>query len=286
MMKKTFAAGLVLAMLLSVPALAAGQTAIVPISATTQTSGYPIEVNGKPVEARAVVLVPVRAVGEALGFTVTWDKTIGGAKLDNGKVHTEVIPGRDLFVVTSSTAIGMTAPFSLGGAPVILSGSLYVPVGLFRPLLGNRADAVTVKDGVVSISATSETAVQIPNPITIHKTVAALEKAVGFTVPLPTAPTGYKAAQLRDIGGKLAEIRFENGADQLTYRVSQGKDDNSGNSTNYATATTLTVGGTSVQCLGEGKTVYLAKWTQGDFAFSLQSTSGLTGLEAMVKSIL
>lgn len=285
-MKKLWTAGVTAALLLSlaIPALALEQA--VPISAILPPSNYSLAVDGKPVDAQVVVMVPVRAVGEALGFTVTWDKTIGGAKLDNGKVHTQVVPGRDLFVVTSSTAIGMTAPFSLGGEPTLMNGTLYVPVGLFRPLLGNRPEAVTVKDGVISIS--TETRVQIPNPITTHTTQAALEKAVGFAVPLPTTPTGYTVEELRDFSGTLAELRFVNGADSLVYRVSRGSENISGNYNPYATAKTLTVDGASVQCLGDGAAIHVATWLHGDFTFSLQSDAALTAaqVETLVKSVL
>lgn len=277
-MKKTFAAGILLALLLTLPAGAA-DTAIVPISAPVPHSGYAIEVNGKAVDAQAAVLVPVRAVGEALGFTVTWEKALGGARLDNGQVHTEVIPGRDLFVVTSSKAIGMTAPFSLGVAPVILGGTLYVPVGLFRPLLGNRAEAVTVTDGVVSITAAPESGVQLPNPITTHHTMEALEKAVGFAVPTP--PINMAPTAIRDIGGKLAELAYAD----FTYRVSRGTGDNSGDYTAYKTFSTLTVNGTAISCRGEGESVHVATWTKGDFSFSLCSESGLKDLKLLVQGL-
>ena len=69
----------------------------------------------------------------------------------------------------------------------------YVPVDLFVPLCGN--DPAVVKDRgdtiIIDPDATTEEgdSNQIPNPLTVHNSLAGLAKAVGFDVKAPTVPT-------------------------------------------------------------------------------------------------
>lgn len=78
-MKKLLTGMLSLALLAAtaVPALAAdSQPLIAPAPAAaeeTAPTGYTIEIDGRDSGARAHVMVPLRALAEALGFTVAWD---------------------------------------------------------------------------------------------------------------------------------------------------------------------------------------------------------------------
>lgn len=262
--------GLTLALTLSLPVLAAD---------TITDGSISVTVDGQTV-AEVPVMVPVRAVAEALGFTVTWDGALPGARLDNGSVHTEVVLGRDLYTVTSSTAIGMTAPFSLGAAPAMLApGTIYVPVGLFRVLLGNRADAVTVQDGAVVITTTGEETAQIPNPIREYDSLTALRAALDFAFPVPQAADCGQSAW-RDIAGDLAEIDYTTPEGTVTYRASRGGDggptDNSGDYTVYPESGTLTAGDTSVSWRGRDGKVCVAAWITGDTVCSLRAPQGIS----------
>ena len=68
----------------------------------------------------------------------------------------------------------------------------YVPINLFVSLCGN--DPATVKTGgdtiIIAPDATTEDgdSNQIPNPLTVHNSLAGLAKAVGFDVKAPTVP--------------------------------------------------------------------------------------------------
>ena len=70
-------------------------------------------------------MIPLRAVAEPLGFTVTWDN--GSVLVDNGIIHTKVTIGVDRYVITTSREdlVGMSAPFSLGAAPYVVEGVTY-----------------------------------------------------------------------------------------------------------------------------------------------------------------
>ena len=132
-----------------------GSLVVVALAADAAPDGaedsYTVVVDGTPVEGEAVVMVPLRSVAEALGFTVTWDGS--QAAVDTGDIHTNVVAGVDRYVLTTShpDLVGMSAPFSLGVPPYRQDGVTYVPVGLFAALLGNRDGAVAVEDGQIRI---------------------------------------------------------------------------------------------------------------------------------------
>ena len=100
-----------------------------PMLISPAPAAYEVSADGKvidfakdaPFEENGTVMVPVRKTAEALGFTVTWDGEHNGVKLDNGEVNTIIYIGTDSYYTASSTAIGMSAPESLGAAPVLTS---------------------------------------------------------------------------------------------------------------------------------------------------------------------
>ena len=98
-----------------------GSLVVVALAADAAPDGaedsYTVVVDGTPVEGEAVVMVPLRSVAEALGFTVTWDGS--QAAVDTGDIHTNVVAGVDRYVLTTShpDLVGMSAPFSLGVPP-------------------------------------------------------------------------------------------------------------------------------------------------------------------------
>lgn len=108
------------------------------------------QLNGKDLELGAVetyvsgdcTMVPVRQVGEALGFTVTWDGENRAVSMDDGVLHTTVTIGTDLYWYASSTAIGMSAPTELGAAPEIRENQTYVPLSLFDMMYSEDGAAV------------------------------------------------------------------------------------------------------------------------------------------------
>lgn len=75
----------------------------------------------------------------------------------------------------------------------------YVPINLFVSLCGN--DPATVKTGGDTITidpdATTEDgdSNQIPNPLTVHNSLAELVKAVGFDIKAPTVPAEQEISE-------------------------------------------------------------------------------------------
>lgn len=118
---------LALAAALAIPAFGAGGALLVdgliaPI-ASNSSDHYQITADVKAIDADACVLVPVRAVSEALGSEVSWnqDKTI---TIDNGVMHAKLTIGKDSYIVVTSNSelVGMSTPFSLGAAPILING--------------------------------------------------------------------------------------------------------------------------------------------------------------------
>ena len=243
--------------------------------------------------ARAVTMVPLRAVAEALGYTVTWDGSLHGARLVRGDREAVLVLGMGYATLTDHADSGdpvMGISLPMDAAPAMLEkGVMYVPVNFFNGLEGRTC--VTVSGGAVSVeintTPTGGTA-QLPNPQHQHNTVEALEAAVGFPVPVPAAPVGFSFTLIQDIDGSLAELRWSDDVQELTYRVSRGGSDNSGDYTVYPTSGTLTVRDASVQWRGDEGGIRVALWTREGFSFSLRASDGLTERQVrqMAESVL
>ena len=249
------------------------------------TSLQTISVNG-------CTMAPVRAVCEALGFKVTWnaDRSIN---INNGEMQSDLRIGDNSYVVYTAVEgmAGMSAPFSLGCAPVIKNNTAYVPIDLFVPLFGNDPATVKTSGDTITINPDAKTedgdSSQIPNPLTSYESLAELAKAVGFDIKTPTVPAGYQADAYIDISGELAEVFYVKGDDTLVYRVSRGEGDNSGDYNTYSSKKTVDVNGVSVELRGNDK-VNVAVWSNGGFAYSVSSEQEISETEvaAVISSVL
>ena len=200
-MKKTISMMMALAVAgtMAAPAMAVndGPMVIAPAPNTqSQQAQMKIVIKGKTTSLQTIsvngcTMAPVRAVCEALGFKVTWnaDRSIN---INNGEMQSDLRIGDNSYVVYTAVEgmAGMSAPFSLGSAPVIKNNTAYVPIDLFVPLFGN--DPATVKTGgdTITINPDAKTedgdSSQIPNPLTSHESLAELAKAVSFDIKAPT----------------------------------------------------------------------------------------------------
>lgn len=242
-----------------------------------------VTVNGQFVTADTYIanggiMVPVRAVAEALGFQVTWhsDQTLN---LNNGDMQCDFAIGQNSYIVYTANPdlVGMSAPFALESAPELKGSTTYVPVSLFVPLFGNDPATVTMEENTVNISpeASSEVDTQIPSPLTEHDTLTALEQAVSFPIQQPAMPDGYAVSSLTDINRSVAQITYQNGDQEIVYRVGKGTDDISGSYEDYSNKYTLEIEGVSVQLRGE-QAFHVAAWHNNGFAYSVYAPAGLT----------
>ena len=288
-MKKTISMMMALAVAgtMAAPAMAVNDEPMVIApapNAQSQQAQMKIVVKGKtmPVQTISVngcTMAPVRAIAEALGFKVTWnaDRSIN---INNGEMQSDLRIGDNSYVVYTAVEgmAGMSAPFSLGSAPVIKNNTAYVPIDLFVPLFGNDPATVKTSGDTITINPDAKTedgdSSQIPNPLTAHDSLADLAKAVGFDIKAPTVPAGYEADAYIDISGELAEVFYVKGDDTLVYRVSRGEGDNSGDYNTYSNKKTVDVNGVLVELRGNDK-VNVAVWSNGGFAHSVLSEQGI-----------
>jgi len=298
MLNKKLAALLALSLVsaLTVSAFAAGKST----ASTTDTAEenapaagcYTVQVDGKSIGAKGCVMVPLRAVAEKLGFTVTWKN--GAVLVDDGQLHTTVTIGKDLYLVSTSVsgAIGTTAPFSLGTPPYVANGVTYVPLGLFEVLLGNAEGAVSVSGSTVNIkkTGTESGSAQIANPFVDCETLSDAAKLAGFSITVPDTAAGCSKREFQAISGELIQVFYQdqNGEEQLMIRKTTGSEDCSGDYNNYAAVETVAVGGSQVTMKGNDGKVSVAVWTDGTHAYAIDaSNGGLTraAMSALVASV-
>ena len=136
-MKKsmTALASLMLVGLMSVPALAVncpvGDSDEPMVIAPAPTTGYQqtIQVDGQKTDINSRVMVPLRALGEKLGFTVTWKD--GEAKLENKDIYTVVRPG---------------------AVPYVSNGTTYVSLDFFKTLMDYQNGSITLDGSTIRIT--------------------------------------------------------------------------------------------------------------------------------------
>lgn len=258
---------LALAGTLCLPAMAA-PLAIDSANDADAASGYTLQVNGTSTDIDVCVMVPLRALAEELGFTVTWNGS--SVRVDTGDVHTDVTIGVDRYVITTSheDMVGMSAPFSLGCAPYATNGVTYVPLSLFDALLGNQEDAITGDTGVISIQ--TDTSAQIPNPFVDCDTLAQAEDLAGFSL---TLPADVKTDGISVLSGNMIQVLCEDG---LSIHKALGDEDISGDYNSYPQVETVTVEGHAVTLKGTGDQVTVAVWTADGYTYAVHSETGLS----------
>ena len=250
------------------------------------SSPYSLNINGKAANEEVLVLVPLRETAEQLGFKVSYNK--GTILVDDGIMHTNLTIGENTYQVVTSNPdlIGMSAPFSLSSAPVMTNGKTYVPIELFVPLTGNDSSIIKTDGSAISISKKADTKnedVQIPNPLTEHETLADLAKTVGFDVTLPAVDKAYKETAFIDISGTIADVRFADDEDTITFRKAKGSDDISGDNKTYKENKTIAVKDVSVSVKGNDG-INTATWQKDGFTYSFSSDKAMTQ-DALVKAI-
>lgn len=285
---KKILVGICAATMMSVPAFAAEATnALSPkhTAVVTQKSPvvqYTLKINNKTVELGTEkivlmedqIMVPLKITSEALGFTLKLDEQKQTIHMDNGTMQTDLTVGEDTYFAYSSKAIGMTAPLSLGVAPAIIEGSIYVPVDLYKVLLTDP-NCVSIKDHVINISTDSMTSkkpasIGLPNPLVNYSTLDEARKAVGFTFAVPaTLPDGYQMKDITVISNSLAKISYSKGDNHIAYRTAKGNADISGDYNVYDKVKPITVGNTKITVKGKGDSINLATWTKDGTSFSL-----------------
>ena len=95
-------------------------------------------INGKTIYSQGTLLMPTRAVFEALGFEIEWNNEYKMVTLTNLPSYITFTIGKDGYT------IARTAPMPLGHAPINIDGVTYVPVSLLTEIM--QMEGVSVYD--------------------------------------------------------------------------------------------------------------------------------------------
>ena len=123
----------------TLPAPVPDQPAVT-LPADSGVAGWPVIVNGNRISgplpfqnADGVVMVPLRAVAEALGYNVNWDGTMQSIRLGVA-IHT--------WIGNTEVHVGRMAPQNISTAPVLVADTTYVPLDFFRAIGVNNIYAL------------------------------------------------------------------------------------------------------------------------------------------------
>ena len=234
-------------------------------NAAEAKAGYSLTVNGDD-KAEIPVMVPLRTVAEALGFTVTWNDN-GTITLDSGAMHMELTIGEDCYQAVTSIedAAGATGPLSLGIAPCAVNGVTYVPLQAFDILLGNNA--VTLENGKITVQLQEPEGVRPPSPFIPCATMAEAEDLAGFGL---TAPKGADIVEGWD--SYMIQLIYGEENETMRIRKAAGGGDISGDYTNYDQV--KTVNGVTIK--GAGDVFSLAVCEKDGYAYSVSVAAGLS----------
>lgn len=124
-----------------------------PATYTLTVSGQELDLSGlpkAPYEEEGVLMVPLRLIGEALGYTVDWDPESGAITVDDDYIQKAI-----LFDGTAAVsfeghlkAIDMTHPWENDAPTACYEGCTYVPLTFFETFFND----VSFQDGNISVS--------------------------------------------------------------------------------------------------------------------------------------
>ena len=226
-----------------------------------------VKINGEDTDIQAVVAVPLRAVAEKLGFTVTWNKD-GTVTVDSGEVHSEITIGKDLYYTVNNAedVPSISSPVSLGLAPYVTNNTTYVPVVLFDQLLGLEG-AVSLENGSVVINTRSQSQVAPASPYIPCADLNEAAKLAGFPMTVPGTPDTVEAWE-----GVMIQAIYGEENETMRIRKAVGEGDISGDYTNYDQV--KTVNGVTIK--GAGDVFSLAVWEKDSYAYSVSVAAGLS----------
>lgn len=245
---------------------------------------YTIKVNGKNIGIKGIsingtkgslcTMVPLRAIGEALNFTVEREK--GTIFVDKGAIHAEMAIDKDRFIVYAGKKgkSDKGVPLSLGAAPFVKDGVTYVPLSLFGLLLDNK-DTIIVKGGKIVIQTVNGGGTEVPNPFINCESLTDASEMAGFDITVPDTIEGYSICAIRAVKDMMIEVIYQNGESKITVRKGAGSKDISGDYNKYAETVTVETGGLKVVMKGDGGIVYAASWTKDGYAFSISIGQGM-----------
>ena len=128
---------------------------------------------------------------------------------------------------------------------------------------------------LISSPAPEESETMIANGMVEVASKEELSEAVGFPVKsAQSLPFFPQSIYYTSYWGEMAQIDYANGGSMACFRQSLGKEDNSGDWSEYPAQKSLTVNGCVVTLKGEADSYTLAIWQDGTYSYSLSLSAG------------
>lgn len=200
-----FSACAVLCLLL---ALAAAETGFAAREPQVTVDGERLAIAGQgPVFADGFIFVPVRAVFERLGFTVSWSGETQTARLISDERTIEIVLGHSYFALNGSVHLLDMPARLVGGVPVVPVAAILEQLGMEaviseRP--GGIVDGISIRTSVAAATA-AETSPELP-PAPFGLPDASLPPADFAQAP---PPPGWETAAPPEEAAEEPRILFE-----------------------------------------------------------------------------
>lgn len=124
----------------------------------------------------------------------------------------------------------------------------------------------------------SDNNVQIPNPWVDCSSLEDAAKLAGFSLQVPEQIDNYPDILIQSIEKEIIQVIYQNDTSSIMIRKGVGMDDISGDYNEYNESSTETINEHQVTEKGNDGKVYLAIWSDSDYAYSI-STPGMTSDE-------
>lgn len=240
-----------------------------------ETPGVAVQVNGQDTEIKAHIMVPLQAVAEKLGFTVTLDNDTVVVTGET-RYATMTIGVDQYFAAPTQEGMMGASLFSLGYAPYEADGVTYVSIGLFDALLGCREGTVVLEGNTVKINTEAQNDVQIPNPFVDYETLEDAAAAAGFELTAPDTLDSYPQRTVQTMSKEMIQIFYENDEHSVLVRKAAGDSDISGDYNVYSQKGTMDVDGLTVSVRGNDGLIMVAVWSDDGYTYAVDSDAGMS----------
>ncbi len=189
------------------------------------------------------------------------------------EMHNRVLSGVDKYFVNEYKRRKRRSIYTFGAAAAAVAVIAVSGVSLHQYSLDKKQDIVV--GGSMEETELAGTAGVFY--VMDYETKEELENTVGFELPeLTRLPFALGSTAYTAIGDKLAQIIYygEAADTELIFRKAPGTDDISGDYNVYDESRELTVDGIKISVKGNNGLIYLASWTDGEYAYSISVSQG------------
>ena len=154
--------------------------------------------------------------------------------------------------------------------------SKYTLVYVYVDLDGNAEITETVDFVEEEYNEEDWSDIGVPNPFDEYASMEEAAAAAGFPMTVPESVQGYSERIIQAIQNDLLEVMYIEGDSRLSVRKGVDAGDISGDYNKYSDVKQIAVGNRNVLLKGDGKKVFTAIWTDGDYSYAITADDGMT----------